>query len=195
MVEFQRQLHAAIVAAFSEAELKQLLADTFGVRLESVAQSGTMPEMALEVVQWAVRNNAMARLVQAIVKARPNNAEVSQFFERYVRLSLAGAQQWVGAAIGDMGQDDINDTVAMLVRAIQGDKPNNVPGLIDRLEKLSVKLDGYIDSNEQRTGENEQRITMLEDAMRRRIWPWIIAGGGIVTGAIGIGMAVVERFF
>jgi len=195
VVEFQRQLHAAIVAAFSEAELKQLLSDTFGVRLESVAQSGTMPEMALEVVQWSVRNNAMARLVQAIVKARPNNAEVSQFFERYVRLSLAPAQQWVGAGIGDMGQGDINDTVAMLVRAIQGDKPNNVPGLIDRLEKLSAKLDGYIDSNEQRTGENERRITMLEDAMTRRIWPWVIAGGGIVTGAIGIGMAVVERFF
>jgi hypothetical protein len=65
-------LHRAILDAFSQPELEQLLRHKLNQRLDEIAARGSLSETAHAVVDWADRRGRIPGLVVAILEERPN---------------------------------------------------------------------------------------------------------------------------
>lgn len=175
MREVKRLLHVALAGAFNEPELDQLLHETFTQHLRDIASQGAMPDMVGEVIDWAERRRLIPILVGAVAEARPLRPEVKDMVRRLAQLAMTAPAIEVGSEVEavsnpDNGNSNLERTVRSLVIAIRGDPDYKRSGLIEEVQNLS------------------RQVAELDRRMKNRWLPWIIA-------LIGLGMAIVERFF
>lgn len=189
-MQFRQALLDALCAAFDEGELEMLLFGALNVRLDDIAAPGAFPDRVRQVIEWAERNQRLEELVHAAAAERKDSPELKAFVKRYSRLIVPARTPSAREKIltrGEVEARDLRETVEMMVRALQGDQFTKQEGIIPR-------LNSYIDVDQAWKRATERRIWALEEAMKRRVWPWLIAGSGIAVGIIGITMAWAERF-
>jgi hypothetical protein len=74
--EQMQRLHEAILSAFNEAELRELVRFDLEQDLDGIVASGAFHKVVFDLLTWAERQGRTPALVAAIRKARPANAQV-----------------------------------------------------------------------------------------------------------------------
>jgi hypothetical protein len=71
-----RQLHDAILSAFSRSDLEQLIRHELNEGLDAIAGSGPLSEVVFELILWADQRGRTEELIRAVQRARPVNPEI-----------------------------------------------------------------------------------------------------------------------
>ena len=96
-----RQIQSTLLAAFNGEELRQLASTELGVPLEQIIpEGGTLAQRALDLIEWANRENRLAELVCGAYNRNGNNPKLAALIDQAVRwpeCAAAGmvAQNWL----------------------------------------------------------------------------------------------------
>ena len=71
-----KQLHDALLGAFSLADLQQMVTFELNENLDAIAGGGNLSQTVFNLIQWAERRGRMVDLVQGAVNQNENNAEL-----------------------------------------------------------------------------------------------------------------------
>lgn len=71
-----KRLHAAIVNGFSADDLDVLTRLELNERLGNIVAPRTLPEIAIDLIDWADKHGRLEDLLRAIRQARPENTEL-----------------------------------------------------------------------------------------------------------------------
>ena len=83
-----RQIQSALLAAFNTEELRQLAAIELGVDLDRVVHDGgTLEQRALDLIEWAQRQNRLAELLCGAYNRNGNNQKLTALVDQAVRWS------------------------------------------------------------------------------------------------------------
>jgi energy-coupling factor transporter ATP-binding protein EcfA2 len=81
-----RQVQSALLDAFNGEELRQLAAIELGVPLEQIIpDGGTLTQRALDLIEWANRENRLAELVCGAFNRKGSNSQVMALVDQAVR--------------------------------------------------------------------------------------------------------------
>ena len=70
-----KQLHDALLGAFSLADLQQMVKFELDENLDAIAGGGNLSQTVFNLIQWAERRGRMENLVQGAVNQNENNVE------------------------------------------------------------------------------------------------------------------------
>ena len=71
-----KQLHDAILSAFSGSDLEQLVKFELNERLDNITPNGALGLVVFNLIQWAEREGRTEELTRTVQRARPNNDEI-----------------------------------------------------------------------------------------------------------------------
>jgi len=74
----KRQLVDAVLAAFDESGLTQLLAFDLDVRLAAIVGGGPLQQKVFELTEWLDAQGRIGEFLAAIARARPRKQEIQQ---------------------------------------------------------------------------------------------------------------------
>jgi nucleoside phosphorylase len=74
--EQMRRLHEAILSAFDQGSLEQLVRFDLGQRLDSIAAGRSFSDVAFGLLMWAEKHGLVQDLARVLYRARPSNEQV-----------------------------------------------------------------------------------------------------------------------
>ena len=136
--EQMKQLQQAILAAFSEEDLRQLVYFDLGQDLATIVGKGLpLKDVVFNLLKWAQGDSdeTLAKLVEAIQKARPKHAKVQAITQELLAAPAGGgggAGNAGGAAVGAGAAPVIGKPVdrMALVRFVSGLEPGDFARLV-----------------------------------------------------------------
>ncbi len=87
----RRELHKAIIDAFSESDLKSLVLFEFGTSLENITTGENLPEKVLALIVHCEHEGreCLECLIKAAYKEKPRNENLKQFHDKYFQISVS----------------------------------------------------------------------------------------------------------
>ncbi len=175
--EFLRRLHEALLSAYSQAALKRLLFETFGVRLEEIALGESLDEQIQQVIEWFDQQSRLEEFIKAARNGNSTNEVLQVFYSDYFRLNRPQRrrtkQPRQQSTQSDTGMDI--ETLEQLRRLTQR--------LEIIVEDSDIGLRAQIAAQNRRLSDIEYRLQRLTVAL------WIIAAttGGTLWFVIAWG--------
>jgi Effector-associated domain 1 len=74
----KQQLHNAILAAFRENDLAELLLFDMDVRMRQVVEAGPLRIVVFDLIDWVDQQGRINEFLTAIARARPHKEEVQR---------------------------------------------------------------------------------------------------------------------
>jgi len=138
-MEIVKQLHAALMDAFTIDDMDQLLRFEFDppVEMESVVGSGgSKNAQFFDVIEWAARNSKLSDLAHAAYRIRSGNEKIRVFFETYGKINFAPNQATTNNpyVIDESPTQTLRDRVREIELLLRGFDGNN--GFQSQLKEL-----------------------------------------------------------
>jgi hypothetical protein len=73
-----KKLHAAILAGYNGSDLEQLARFELGERLDNLVKPGALPDVVLNLIDWAEKQDRVEDLIRAVQRGRPANKEIQR---------------------------------------------------------------------------------------------------------------------
>ena len=181
-VRVHRELHAAIVGAFSVEEFERVL-HGMGRNLDDYAARGDVwPSVVWQVIHSASRGGWLGELVIGSLAENPGNEGLREFVmahgrEMLVEPPASGVQkieQVVNMPEADSHIRELKDLVRQLEIQIRGSAAYGAVGLAESMQRLSEqigKLASDVTDIKRQQSENNQQI--------RNLW-YTVLGIGII---------------
>jgi hypothetical protein len=110
------EIHAAILDAYDEDELRFTLRTFMNVRLDNIVKASGLGMRVFALLEWAERQGRETELIQLTAKARPRVAKMRQIYKKYGLAAPVYVEQ-AGAARANTPTDAADAGLERIVKA------------------------------------------------------------------------------
>lgn len=102
--EQSKQLHNALLAAFSPSSLKQMVKFGMNETLDQIVSGGNFSAVVFNLIEWAEQRGLEQQLIEAAYQDNPGNPLLKAFYQNFTSSSSAGTGSPSTSTTGSMPQ-------------------------------------------------------------------------------------------